>query len=197
MNKSTRILAVLFLSLSLCFAFTSCLSDDNNKGVQIDEEWKSHNEQVFRDKKATGEYSELIAPMYATSNLYILAKPSSEMAGLQDRAFNYDVVEFTDSVYCRYTGWYIKADGQKYIFDSTEVPVGNSLPPNSKPRSFLVGNVVEGWRTALYNMKVGDELEIVIPQNLGYGASASSIPAYTTLFFNMKLTKLVKMKGQK
>jgi len=47
--------------------------------------------------------------------------------------------------------------------------------------------------TALQNMEVGDKWEVWIPQELGYGAiPQTSIPAYTTLVFEIELLEIVK-----
>ena len=60
------------------------------------------------------------------------------------------------------------------------------------PRSFRVSGTVDGFATMLQHMKVGEQVEVCIPQRLGYGATAqTSIPAYTTLWFRIKLLKII------
>ncbi len=50
---------------------------------------------------------------------------------------------------------------------------------------------VPGFATALENMVEGDRWKVVIPSYLGYGSSGnSSIPAYSTLVFDMKLARI-------
>ena len=74
----------------------------------------------------------------------------------------------------------------KYIFDSTE-------NRNNIPSTFTVSGLIDGYRTALQHMQVGDKWEIWIPWNLGYGASGSSnIPGYTALVFEVELVSIVK-----
>ncbi len=50
---------------------------------------------------------------------------------------------------------------------------------------------VAGFATALENMVEGDRWLVVIPSYLGYGGnSTASIPAYSTLVFDLKLARL-------
>lgn len=197
------------LLLALVFSFSaiflsSCLDDDDE--VTIDEEWKSKNETEFKAVGTSNTDFYKIYSLYSGNNEanspdYIWAKPSSEIEtlGLSIRATVDGHPEFNDSVYCRYEGWYFTKDNEKYIFDSTEgKTTGSTSNPNKVPRGFVVSGVIEGWRTALYSMKVGDELEMAIPWKLGYGANSSSaIPGYTTLYFRMKLLKIVPIKGRR
>ncbi len=61
------------------------------------------------------------------------------------------------------------------------------------PVDFLVGGkdgsgLIDGFSTALQNMRRGDHWVVYIPYQLGYGTAAeSSIPAYSTLIFNIWL----------
>ena len=55
--------------------------------------------------------------------------------------------------------------------------------------TFPAGRLIPGWVEALSLMKEGDEWELVIPSNLGYGAqgAGADIPPNQTLIFQMKL----------
>jgi FKBP-type peptidyl-prolyl cis-trans isomerase len=54
-----------------------------------------------------------------------------------------------------------------------------------------VNGLVRGFNVALQNMVEGDKWKICIPYYLGYGTvSSGSIPAYTTLFFEIELLKI-------
>lgn len=60
-----------------------------------------------------------------------------------------------------------------------------------QPVAFPVGQVVEGFATALVNMPVGSEWEVYIPWNLAYGERAQGpIPAYAALIFKIKLVSI-------
>lgn len=55
--------------------------------------------------------------------------------------------------------------------------------------TFPAGRLIPGWVEALSLMKEGDEWEIVIPSELGYGSQGAGgvIPPDQTLVFDMKL----------
>lgn len=70
------------------------------------------------------------------------------------------------------------------VFDSN---VGKS------PFSFTLGagSVIKGWDEGLVGMKMGGRRKLVIPPSLGYGDQATgSIPAGSTLYFNVQLVKV-------
>ncbi len=83
-----------------------------------------------------------------------------------------------DTVLVHYTGWL--TDGTQ--FDSS---VGKT------PFSVTIGKggVIKGWDEGLVGMKVGGRRILVIPPDLGYGASGSppTIPANATLVFEIVL----------
>lgn len=76
----------------------------------------------------------------------------------------------------KYTGKLLK-DGS--IFDTTE---------GSDPREFILGNLIPGWNEGLALMKESGKATLIIPSDIGYGSTASgSIPAYSTLIFDIEL----------
>lgn len=87
----------------------------------------------------------------------------------------------TDQVTVTYKGWLI--DGT--VFDQTQA--GQSA-------TFPTGQLIPGWVEALQLMKEGDEWEIVIPSNLGYGEAGAGgvIPPNQTLVFEMALLTVQK-----
>ncbi|MCD7712059.1 MAG: FKBP-type peptidyl-prolyl cis-trans isomerase, partial [Firmicutes bacterium] len=71
------------------------------------------------------------------------------------------------------------------VFDS-------SLEENAIPRPISVATLIAGWKTAVQYMVEGDEWEIWIPQQLGYGSAGDSrgavvIKPYSTLIFTLKV----------
>ncbi|MEJ0028415.1 MAG: FKBP-type peptidyl-prolyl cis-trans isomerase [Rhizomicrobium sp.] len=82
----------------------------------------------------------------------------------------------TDVVTVTYKGWTI--DG--HVFDRTQ---------HGQTASFPAGQLIPGWVEALKLMHVGDEWQIVIPADLGYGAegAGADIGPNQTLVFNMQL----------
>ena len=75
-----------------------------------------------------------------------------------------------------YKGWTI--DG--HVFDQT---------PTGQTASFPAGRLIPGWVEALKLMREGDEWQLVIPAELGYGAegAGADIGPNQTLVFDMKL----------
>jgi FKBP-type peptidyl-prolyl cis-trans isomerase len=85
-----------------------------------------------------------------------------------------------DMVTVRYKGWLINGK----VFDQTK---GNDTA------TFPAGGLIPGWVEALSMMKEGDEWELVIPSELGYGpdgAGDGAIPGNQTLVFDMTLVKV-------
>jgi FKBP-type peptidyl-prolyl cis-trans isomerase len=215
MNKKLALFPLLLLSLSVFVS--SCLNTNSNE-EDIDEEWKSLNETRFAQIKADNSYHSLESRTYDGEVRWRESNtiPVEESAVLRTTISG--TPEFTDTVVVRYEGWYFDKEGTKVIFDSSENPsliskinyaLGyGSLYPNKKPATFAVNGVIDGWTTILQDMKTGEEREVCIPYQLGYGStvktyspSSSSttsytmIPAYTTLFFNIRLLKIIPMKG--
>lgn len=74
-----------------------------------------------------------------------------------------------------YTGWTI--DGKK--FDSSR---------GETPPAIRLSDLIDGWKIALQQMHIGDQWEIYIPSELGYGKfSQPGIPGNSTLIFEIEL----------
>ena len=85
-----------------------------------------------------------------------------------------------DMVTVRYKGSLISGK----VFDETK---------GDQTAQFPAGNLIAGWVEALSMMKEGDEWELVIPSELGYGpdgAGDGAIPGDQTLVFDMTLVKV-------
>lgn len=203
MNK--KMYYFLLLCLGLSASLTSCLGDDNNN-VDIDEEWKYQQDTIFSNVKNNKAFHELVSQ---SGNGSVYWQNTNEIvdADIQGRTAADVKPGFNDTVVVRYEGWFLNAEenNKKYIFDSTENPSMNSNGenPNKISRKFAVNQVIVGWTTALQDMTVGEERVVVIPQKLGYGSTTQTnssgvvtIPAYTTLWFRMKLLKIIPMVGK-
>ena len=90
------------------------------------------------------------------------------------------------NVAVNYTGWLYSttaADNKGTRFDS-------SLDPGRTPLVFRVGvdNLIQGFHQGVTGMRVGGLRRVVIPPNLGYGATGNqSIPGNATLLFEIEL----------
>jgi FKBP-type peptidyl-prolyl cis-trans isomerase len=84
-----------------------------------------------------------------------------------------------DMVTVRYKGSLINGR----IFDQTG---------RGKTATFPAGALIPGWVEALSLMKEGDEWELVIPSDLGYGpqGAGGDIPGNQTLVFDMTLVSV-------
>ena len=75
-----------------------------------------------------------------------------------------------------------KSYSSSFLNEDTDVPV-----------LLAVDGTVVGFGTALMHMVEGDRWKVVIPQYLGYqGDKSGSIPAYSTLIFDMKLARVYR-----
>lgn len=64
-----------------------------------------------------------------------------------------------------------------------------------QPATFVVDEVIAGWREVLKLMKVGDKWQVFIPAALAYGETGNQggvIPPYATLIFEMELVEVAK-----
>jgi peptidylprolyl isomerase len=86
------------------------------------------------------------------------------------------------TVVVHYTGWL--EDGT--LFDSS---IDRGEPFNFKLGD---GSVIPGWEEGISMMKVGGKRQLVIPADLGYGASGagSVIPPNATLIFEVELLRI-------
>ena len=83
-----------------------------------------------------------------------------------------------------YTGWLYSAtaaDNKGQRFDSATTGSGYSF-------TLGVGQVIRGWDRGVAGMRVGGQRRLIIPPDLGYGASGNGpIPPNATLIFEIEL----------
>jgi FKBP-type peptidyl-prolyl cis-trans isomerase len=77
-----------------------------------------------------------------------------------------------------------------YVGTLTDGTKFDSSYDRNQPFDFQLGGgqVIKGWDQGVVGMKVGGKRKLVIPPDLGYGATANGkIPANSTLIFEIEL----------
>jgi peptidylprolyl isomerase/FKBP-type peptidyl-prolyl cis-trans isomerase FklB len=186
----------LFLLLSIVgiILLPSC-----EETVTFDDLHKTENEAAFAAIAGNSEYTKIESQSKAG---FIMYKELVDGDGARPL--------FSDQVKVRYTGWYkidwTKPDTytdeegklikNKKIFDTTAIADDVNIARTLKVATSINpydGGIIDGFSTALQHMEVGDKWEVWIPWQLGYGSSASgTIPAYTTLVFEIELVSIVE-----
>lgn len=186
----------LFLLLSIVgiILLSSC-----EETVTFDDLHKTENEAAFAAIAGNSEYTKIESQSKAG---FIMYKELVDGDGARPL--------FSDQVKVRYTGWYkidwTKPDTytdeegklikNKKIFDTTAIADDVNIARTLKVATSINpydGGIIDGFSTALQHMEVGDKWEVWIPWQLGYGSSASgTIPAYTTLVFEIELISIVE-----
>jgi len=160
------------------------LMDEKESKEILDEVWKDYQERERTKRNAAAEITKKESAEYLAANL---KKPGvkATASGLQYRVINAGQGDFpttSDKVEVHYRGWTI--DGNE--FDSSY--------SRNKPSTFGLTQVIRGWTEALSMMKPGAKWEIVVPQELAYGAGGKrpKIAPYSTLRFEIELLSVVK-----
>ena len=201
-----RIYFILLTMVMACTVMTSCSEDDGVEDEFAD--WQLRNDSYFNtltdsiqklidggrtDWKRIRTWSKGEGDFLSNVDYIIVHveenAPASETASPM----------FTDSVAVHYQGRLIpSANNPKgLIFDTSY------LDPFDKDvavtRTFSAGGVVDGFSTALQHMRRGDHWTVYIPYQLGYGSresSTSSIPAYSSLIFDIRLKDFWSKKAE-
>ncbi len=165
-------LSYLLLILSFSVAFQSC---DKGEERGAYDEWKQENEKFIDKIKNDPSYLQASIPQ--GPGIIYYKESISGQGVLQPIS--------TSEVKVRYKGSLI--DG--YEFDSS----------GKRTVEFKVNGVVDGFSTALQNMKEGDVWKVCIPWDLGYGVVGKldvtgkyTIPPYSTLIFELELVEISK-----
>ena len=160
------------------------LMDEKESKKVLDEVWKNYQERERAKRTAEAEVTKKEGAEYLAANL---KKPGvkATASGLQYRVINAGKGESptkSNKAEVHYRGWTI--DGNE--FDSSY--------SRNTPSTFGLTQVIRGWTEALTMMKPGAKWEIVVPQELAYGAGGKrpKIPPYSTLRFEIELLSVVK-----
>ena len=155
----------LLFVLLFSVAFQSCGKKDDENAYA---EWREKNERFIEKIKNDPSYNQVTIPQGPGIVYY-----KDSIKGHGDTHPLY-----TSQVRIRYKGSLI----DDRVFDDASRRI---TPMN-------VNSVVSGFSVALQNMKEGDLWKIVIPWQLGYGASGfgSAVPPYSALIFEVELVQI-------
>ncbi len=202
-------LPTVLAGLLLITGLTSCheTSDDDTEF----DNWQQRNEAFFQQK-----YQEAVIKIAQQSETLVLTKWSLNDS-IATKAEDHIVVEvlekgngtespmYTDSVSVHFRGRTIPTSSSPdgYVIGSSYE--GTFYDQTALPQTISMNNAttVDGLVTALQHMHIGDRWMVYIPYQLGFGAAAytvssttgwisTSIPAYTMLIYDVKLTGIQK-----
>lgn len=192
-------LIIMMVSLaSFALSFTSCTEQAE---VGEFDNWPTRNAAFVDsianvcDRNADGSWmricafnlSDSIEAATKNNSHYIYIQKLEEGTGTYKPLFN-------DSVRVHYMGRLIPSASypQGKIFDKSY----SSYTFNEAtdvPSLLGVSNMVVGFQTALMHMREGDRWRVYIPSYLGYKSKDDgSVPANSTLIFDMKLARIYK-----
>ncbi|NPD92916.1 FKBP-type peptidyl-prolyl cis-trans isomerase [Prevotella sp. PMUR] len=191
---------ILFLTMILFSALgmVSCSEEDNT----VDEfaNWQTVNEGFFYSLSDSVKSVIAANPLETEWKRIKTWNKSDSVAGVDTDYILVKVLQaapatetemplYLDTVTVHYKGCLLPSlsyrDG--YVFDiSYTEPFDEDI---AIPSKMAVANVVNGFSTAIQNMRRGDHWLVYIPYQLGYGAAGSSpvIPGYSTLVFDIKM----------
>lgn len=125
----------------------------------------------------------------AANQYYVYVQKLEDGTGTRSPLYN-------DSVRVHYSGRLIPSDSYPLGYNFGKSYSGSVLnEATDVPTLMGVNQNVNGFATALMHMVEGDNWRVVIPWQQGYGSSANStasIPAYSTLIFEMKLARVYR-----
>lgn len=186
-------LAAVFTSAALCSSCSESSGDEEEEYA----DWKARNDAYFNKvysdaqqaiKSGSKEWKIFntwsVNETVATTTDHIVVKVLQEGTGS-------GCPIFTDNVYVHYIGRLMPSVSypQGYSFDKSTQTLELNLA-SDEPSLFTVGQLTDGFSTALQYMHIGDYWRVYVPYTLAYkGASQAGIPAYSTLVFDIYLCK--------
>ena len=170
-------------------AMVSCKHDDDYKLSDYDE-WRATNDKWLQDiqnrKNPDGSpYYRTLIPVWNPSAFVLIHYFNNRL----ETAGNLTPL-YTSTVDVRYIGYNI--NDEPFDSSTTMTPYGPGIA------RFACNNVIQGWSIAMEDMRVGDTAEVIVPYNVGYGATFSSaILPYSNLRFNIRLVDIYKYEAGK
>ncbi|MGM9713853.1 MAG: FKBP-type peptidyl-prolyl cis-trans isomerase [Prevotella sp.] len=196
MNKTIYTLLILALT-----AMLAACSETNEETNEFDN-WQERNDAFF-----TSIYEKARAAQQSGDNSWRIIRAytkNTETTAIADHVVAHVLTEgdataeptlYTDSVAIHYSGSLMPSASypEGYLFDSSWT--GDYNLETMTVSKGVASMYIDGFTTALMAMKPGDRWEVYIPYALGYGTSSqSTIPAYSTLKFDITLVRAWKKR---
>lgn len=197
MKRTLHILPSLLFVVAVLVAATACSKSEDDSA----ERWRTANDAAFAAVKRDAAYTELKSPGNEGSIYYkelkkgTGTKPILFTSTVSLYARGRFVADYPDNKYIRqgtvFQSW-LEADGVPF---TTLVSSVGEIPENYRAHT-----LTRGVRVALQYMHEGDRWEVWVPYTLGLGendgslfvnvmpsSSATKIPAYSTLVFEIEV----------
>ena len=197
MKRTLHILPSLLFVVAVLVAATACSKSEDDSA----ERWRTANDAAFAAIKSNASYTEIKSPGHEGSIYYkepkkgTGTKPILFTSTVSLYARGRFVADYPDNKYIRqgtvFQSW-LEADGVPF----TTLVSSVGLPP----KGFSAYTLTKGVRVALQYMHEGDRWEVWVPYTLGLGendgslfvnvmpsSSATKIPAYSTLVFEIEV----------
>lgn len=188
---------IIFLSFIGILCTTSCSESDGEEDEYAN--WQSRNEQYFnqvlkdaQSKVNAKDPNWKVIDTYTKETAAITSKDKIVVQVLS-KGEGTESPKNVDSVLVHYRGTLMPTTEhpEGYQFDSSWS--GKYNPSTMLPYKSTGASWIDGFTTAILNMHEGDRWRICIPADLAYGSSSTgSIPAYSTLTFDVTLVKIWK-----
>lgn len=202
---------ILYLLLALLpmLAFTACEDNIAEKdNGEFSHDWANRNATFFKARmaeaqNAIAEAQKAHGQDWESHCDWRIYRSFAKMPGgitadsicvkITDRGTGAGYPLYTDSVRVNYIGRLIPTESyaEGRVFDHSGLYENEDYvfsPEFCSPTSLLVSSLIEGFTTALMQMRIGDRWRVYMPQELGYmSATAGLIPPYSTLTFDIQL----------
>jgi FKBP-type peptidyl-prolyl cis-trans isomerase FklB len=167
-----------FFKISIFIVFVTFIASCQDQSSVVLAKWKADNDKYFVNMKDSTGWVNYTIPNSTDSYFYKIKSQGNQTS---NSPLASDVVKVN------YRGSLING----VIFDKTYVGLSAVDDPGATPRSFYVNYLIPGFIDNLKNMKIGEIRSIVLPQQLGYGAtSTGAIPPYSVTMFDIQLISI-------
>ena len=191
--KENKFMLLLMMFVA-AFAMASCSESDED--VEEFPNWKNYNDETFEklyssteQKIASGDASWKIIRTWSVSEDYVAKHDDHIIVEvLSEGDPTGETPMYTDSIYMAYSGRLLPSTSfpKGYVFDKSYK--GDFNPNTVFPMTTGIVEFVDGFTTAVMNMRPGDYWRVYIPSNLAYGNSMHAvIPLYSMLVFDIYL----------